>query len=122
MHPWIRAVAAALPLCLATLAASAMSFDNFTDKDGDVWIIAKGNIALGDDEKLHRFVAAMPPQTRIWAVVLESDGGNLAEAAKLSSTVRSSGLVTVVFSGKICASACFLVFASGKTRLASPDS
>jgi len=94
-----------------------MSFGSDTLKDASVVIVARGEINIGDDERLHRFVAGLPPNTSLVGITLSSPGGNYLEGVRLSTTIRNSRLITAVTPNSICASACFLMFAAGNTRM-----
>jgi hypothetical protein len=50
---------------------------------------------------------------------LNSPGGNLLVGLKLADAVRFVKVATNVAGSATCASACFLVYASGATKLAS---
>lgn len=106
--------------CLSTLIASdvrALDFDRIPLDDGGVIIGARGRIELGDDEKLHRFVAQFPASDKLVGIAIDSGGGSILEAEGLAQTVRNTGLATMVAGGNTCASACFLIFAAGKMRI-----
>lgn len=108
--------------CLAALAAppraGAMDFSLVQAKDGQ-FIRASGEIVDKDDEKLHRFVAALPPETNLLMFIMTSPGGNLREGVRLAETIRSSALDSGVIDQ--CASACFLMFAAGRTKYIIDD-
>jgi len=107
-------------LALGTVApVGAMEFAQKPLSDGSAFLVATGAIQTGDDEKLHSFVTAMPKSLKLVGIVLNSRGGNLAEGLCLASTIHNSALTTAVASEGLCASACFLMFAAGKHRLAS---
>jgi hypothetical protein len=50
---------------------------------------------------------------------LNSEGGNLLEGVKLADAIRFGKMSTNVGKNSTCASACFLMFASGSTKFAS---
>jgi hypothetical protein len=79
-------------------------------------IIGKGEIEIGDDEKLHRFVGGLSAKTVLNGIVLDSPGGNYSEGVKLATTIRNTGLTTGAVD--TCASACFLMFAAGTKKIA----
>jgi hypothetical protein len=111
-------------VALAMLAAApqpARAMDFFTVKtpDGRLLLVAEGEIKEGDDRRLHDFVAALPAQTRLFAIGLDSPGGNLREGVYLADSIHSTGLPTIVSSRGMCASACFLMFAAGSPRMAA---
>jgi hypothetical protein len=72
-------------VALAMLAAApqpARAMDFFTVKtpDGRLLLVAEGEIKEGDDRRLHDFVAALPAQTRLFAIGLDSPAGTCARA------------------------------------------
>src|SRR5689334_9175560 len=108
-------VAAAAAIAFGQSSADAMDFRlNPMDGTKQAVISAVGEIEPGDDEKLHRFVGALPASTVLVGIALNSPGGNLSEGVRLAATVRNSGLRTEAIG--TCASACFLVFAAGTTK------
>jgi len=79
------------------------------------WLLVDGHIGAGWAQKqIHRLVAAMPLQ----GVLLNSDGGRVAEALQLAQWIRQNKLATAVQEG--CASACVLAFAGGVDRYLGP--
>jgi hypothetical protein len=54
------------------------------------------------------------------SVQLNSPGGRLAEGAKLAAVIKTAKLATYVSVGEVCASACFLAFAAGTSKVAGP--
>jgi hypothetical protein len=54
-------------------------------------------------------------------VVLDSPGGSVVDALAIGSLIHDKGLATKVAAGSLCASSCPIVFASGKTRIASKN-
>ncbi len=100
--------------------AHAMDF-RYVATDGAAGVIvAAGQINLGDDERLHDYVARLHPGTTVVGMVLESPGGNLREGVYLATTIRNSRIATGVFDRAECASACFLMFAAGSHRTVGP--
>jgi hypothetical protein len=71
-----------------------------------------GGITFGVAQELERFLNAMA------AVRLNSAGGRVLEAQKMSDLIRSRNLATVV--AKDCLSACTIVFLGGKERFMLP--
>lgn len=62
-------------------------------------------------------------QSRSFSIMLDSPGGNVNEAIKLSKFLRSLGVATTVPLGKKCLSSCFYLYAAGNLRIAfSEDS
>ena len=52
-------------------------------------------------------------------MVLNSPGGNLAEALRMAALVRGLHLDTRIRDGGVCSSACFFIFVAGDRRLAA---
>ena len=114
-------VVAGIALMLAPSAGQAMNFtfNPLKDKPNQGVIIATGEIQLGDDEKLHGLVAALPGNTVLLGIALSSPGGNLGEGVRLATTIRNTGLATGAHG--TCASACFLMFAAGAKKFVFED-
>lgn len=85
----------------------------------------KGRIETGDVDRLDRLIrqegldkacyrAGYCPYSHV--LMLDSPGGNLAEAVRLYDLVQRYELLTVVGPKARCESACFLVFAAGFTK------
>lgn len=58
----------------------------------------------------------------VQTVVLDSPGGSVVDALAIGSLIHQEGLATKIAAGSLCASSCPIVFASGKTRIASERS
>jgi hypothetical protein len=81
-----------------------------------------GVIGNGDAERVRAALGEIRtdyPDATGGAVFLNSPGGSLAEAAVISS-LGASGIPIVVPKNALCASACFLIFASAANKFASP--
>ena len=111
-------VVASIALVLTSSAGQAMSFTfkPFEEKPNEGTITASGEIQPGDDEKLHALVAALPGNTVLTGILLNSPGGSLVEGVRMATTIRNTGLATGAV--KMCASACFLMFAAGTVKFA----
>jgi hypothetical protein len=75
-----------------------------------------GGITFGVTQELERFLNAM---AGVRSVRLNSTGGRILEAQKMSDAIRSRDLATVVAAD--CLSACTIVFLGGKERLMLPS-
>jgi len=75
-----------------------------------------GGITFGVAEEMESFLAAM--ENVRW-VRLNSIGGRILEAQKMSDLLKARGLITVV--NKDCLSACTVVFLGGKERWIGPN-
>ena len=75
-----------------------------------------GEIKSGDADRLIAFVKA---QTRSpGTLLLDSPGGSVAEAIRIAQVVKKLSLMVLVLPGRVCASACFFIFAAGTGRSA----
>ena len=113
-----------LILCLLLAwphAASAMRFAYRPAlvAGGPGLLSASGKVELGDEERLHDALHALPPGAKLAGLSLDSPGGDLEEGLRLAAAVHDERLQTVVEDGAKCASACFIVFAAGSRRFAS---
>ncbi len=114
MRRFLIACAAALAL---PQAAGAMDFRTVADPFGRFVIYATGPIGTGDADRLrHALGEAGGRQPHL---VMNSGGGLVHEAMRISRVVASAGVPVVV--GDLCASACFLVLAASPDRTASPS-
>ena len=57
----------------------------------------------------------------VQTVVLDSPGGSVVDALAIGRLIHEKGLATKVAAGSLCASSCPIVFASGRSRIASRD-
>ncbi len=71
-----------------------------------------GVIGPGSYRQFRRAVARSKPDL----IVLEGPGGILGEAIRIGDEIRRRGLTTLVDSHGFCASACAVVFLSGRTK------
>ena len=70
---------------------------------------------------LIRDMMVAAPSDHIMGFMLDSPGGQLAEGVKLATMIQAAQLPVVVGPGATCASACFLLFAAGSSRIVAPD-
>jgi hypothetical protein len=75
-----------------------------------------GGIKFGTAKELEGFLNAMP---ELKTVRLDSVGGRIGEAQKMSDLIKARGLSTLV--EKQCLSACTIVFLGGKDRIIQSD-
>jgi hypothetical protein len=109
--------------CVASLSvqSSAAAIKDVPGKHGVV-IQLSGMIVPGDADALLNSVRRLEDGGKsIETVQLNSNGGNLGEAARLAAVIQQQRLSTAVTSGAVCASACFLAFAAGQPKFASRD-
>jgi hypothetical protein len=95
--------------------SSGMDFSLLSPGDPKVVVSAVGEILPGDNDKLRRFVQALPANASFTGILLQSPGGNLSEGVRLASTIRDRRITTGV--ANMCASACFLMFAAGANKV-----
>jgi len=97
---------------------SSAEIKSIGDGDGRITIVITGKITPGDTDAFAAEVKQANDAKKIVAnVSLNSVGGNLLEGVKLAAAVRVGKISTNV--EKTCASACFLVFAAGSTKVAN---
>ena len=105
-------------LIIASFNATSVMSENFgnffTVKDNSL-IVLSGNLTM---RSATNFKNALASQQNTRAVVLESGGGTVASALEIAKIVQKKGLITFVPEGSYCASACSIIFFSGKQRLA----
>ena len=78
----------------------------------EVVLVMTGVIGPGSYQKFRRLVSRSKPDL----VVLDGPGGVLGEALRIGQEVRRRGLSTVVIDNSHCASACAVVFLSGRKK------
>lgn len=110
-------------LSLSFFAAQASEITPFINQEGGVNLAISGNIADGDGLVLSEIVKeiydmALP----IHFISLDSKGGSLEDAIKLSYVVRSTHASTFVAKGSSCLNECLLVFSGGKDRVLATGS
>lgn len=76
-----------------------------------------GGITFGAAKELRRFIDAMGS---LRVIHLNSHGGRISEAERMAQHIRAKGLNT--YAPRLCASACTIVFLSGKERFISDAS
>jgi len=75
-----------------------------------------GEIFKGDEFKFRDFLDSV--RAKAATVRLNSPGGNISASGEIGRQIREAGLTTLVDARRdICASACTVVFASGKQRV-----
>lgn len=102
-----------------TSNAFAAEFIKTNMEDGSVSITMRGEIVYGDSQKLANVLEdIIASNKKTGTLFLNSPGGRVNEGVMLSNVVRNYELPTIVMDGEQCASACFMVFAAGATKLA----
>ncbi len=87
---------------------------------GHSYIRLDGEIVPGDAERFVTFIRSHQSEfLQSSSLMLNSSGGSVQEALKLSSLIEESGLMVAVEQTDTCASACFMLFVSGSARLAA---
>ena len=79
-------------------------------------VMVRGALREGSAAKVQTILDAAPGATLL---VLDSNGGRIAEAQQLALVVQTRNLDTYV--ENLCASACTFVFLAGKNRAATPN-
>lgn len=104
-----------LVLVFAAKAASAQTFGSFTAYPKEGVILLNGAIEVDSPDS---FIKALEAVEDAKSVVLQSPGGVVAAALEIAKSIHDLDLVTVVEEGQYCASACSILFFSGKQRVA----
>jgi hypothetical protein len=113
-----------LPMALAGMLSHAAGAEFLAYRPNDngtprVIFIMNGSINLGDTHKLYKAAVPFIGEKLNRIMVLSSPGGRLMEAVEMARLVSVMGADTYV-SGN-CDSACFVVFAAGKTKYVEDD-
>jgi hypothetical protein len=120
-----RCVIAGMVVAMAVGAgtAHAMQFHAIPLSDpGKVVIEAMGEIVPGDAARLDSLAAGLPSTAnKVVALALDSPGGNVVEAEKIADAIWRNHVGVIVAAGGQCVSACFLLFAAGKSKVVAPD-
>ena len=110
-------------LCIAASAfpvsAKAMEFDTTRLDNNTVFIGASGLIETGDSERLMSvFLSLSHDGTNVLS--LNSAGGSVVASEALAATIRRVRAQVMVGGNSMCASACFILFASSPNRYYMP--
>jgi len=107
--------ATAMPRDLA-----AMQFEPLSS-DGDMGVVSgRGEIVQGDADRLRNALAVAPAVKRV-ALLLDSPGGSVREAAQMGRMIRDGTVTVVIPQNSKCVSACFLLLAGATRRFAATD-
>ena len=117
----LKALVAASALQLTAITTAAAMTFSAMPVDGGYVLLGTGNIVQGDRVRLVTAIDSVPNNLRTLALAVSSPGGDVFEAEKMATTIRSSGLPVWVMSRSVCASACFLLFAAAPKRVAAVD-
>ena len=92
---------AALATALISGSADAMTFGSIPVNNGDnshIVISMTGEIELGDYAKLINVFRTLPEDTVVVGLLLNSPGGNIAEALKITEAIKGQHVGTMVAS------------------------
>lgn len=103
------------PAVLLGSPSIAAEFSTFDLEKGVTAIVMSGEVVSGDAAKF-RQIAARHSRA---VLMLQSDGGALAEALDIGETVQRLSYGTAVINGFSCDSACALIWLAGKPRILS---
>lgn len=87
-------------------------------------ILIEGEIKTGDSKKIISLAKKNPERfakAALGGVILNSNGGNVDEAIKISGVLKDTLATTMAFSPYKCLSACFFIFAGSAIRYATPN-
>jgi Clp protease len=94
-----------------------MTVQSVATRTGAPVLLLQGRIVPGDSKRLR---AAFEADKRVTLLVLNSPGGSVLEAQEMAKSIRAFGAPVLVPGNAVCASACFMLFAAGRNRLAEP--
>jgi hypothetical protein len=77
----------------------------------------RGEIVRGDTAKLLQFLQTLPATAGIDAWAMNSQGGVVNEAVQMAKVILKTDAMTLLPDDATCASACFWLFAAGKSRM-----
>jgi len=107
------AILAVLSIAAPNSAESASTRSRSAGSNGDqVVLVMTGVIGPGSYRQFRRAVSRGKPDL----IVLDGPGGILDEAIMIGDEIRRRGLATLVDADGFCASACAVVFLSGRTK------
>lgn len=99
-------------LFLGSAAPGSAAKQSRTSNREQVILVISGVIGPGAYREFRRAISRAKPDY----ILLEGPGGMLGEALRIGQEVRRRGLSTLVAANGQCASACAVVFLSGRTR------
>jgi len=112
-----RAAGLALACCLIAAPARAMTIQRVpVTGSGGPALLLQGRIVPGDAARLAEALRGAKFST----VLLNSPGGSVLEARDMARAIRALRVPVVVPDRAVCASACFMLFAAGRDRVAEP--
>lgn len=112
MRNFMSGVAAASIVLLPVTPALAADVTPVDLGKGEMALFVTGDIVSGDAAKF-RAQASKYEQA---FVILESEGGSLADAIDIGETIHLKGFATGVFNGSDCNSSCALIWLAGSPR------
>jgi hypothetical protein len=120
MRNLLHAVAFASALTSGPVDAMTFGSVPITNDDNLRIIMSMtGKIELGDYNKFIDVFRNLPEDIIVVGILLNSPGGNIAEALKITEVIKGQHIGTMVAPDSRCASACFLIFAAGERKVAS---
>lgn len=97
--------------------ADAMTYSFTRQAGNDIVVSAAGEIEDDEGWKFGAFIQKFVPEgLAVKSVSLNSRGGDVSGAAALAYYIRTQGWSTTVPAGGVCASACVMLWASGRDK------
>jgi hypothetical protein len=115
----------AFATALISRSADAMTFKWFPTNNNDnsrIIISMTGQINRGDYTRFINVFKDLPEDTVVVGLLLNSPGGNMFDALKITEAIKGQHIGTMVASDSQCASACFLIFSAGESKVVSTRS
>jgi len=117
---WRLSMAAAGVLAaMIPVVGHGMEFNTVRIDSTTVLISASGRIASGDSERLMAAFISLP-RDGLNVLALNSAGGSVVASEALAAAIRRVGVRVFVDSNSMCASACFVLFASSPRKFYAP--
>lgn len=104
-----------LVLMFAATATNAQTFGSFTAFPKERVVLLNGAIKADSPDDFRKALRAVKDAK---SVVLRSPGGVVVAALEIADEINKLNLVTVIEEGQYCASACSIIFFSGRQRVA----
>lgn len=121
--PWLTAAIVCLSACitqqlLVATPASAMTVQTVPVAGREApALLLQGRVVPGDADRLRQALTG----ASFSALLLNSPGGSLLEAREMARAIRELRIPVVVPERAECASACFMLFAAARDKVAVPD-
>ncbi len=115
---WVKIVGAFAALLASSAPVSALQLQSDPGDEGKYVIVARGPIVAGDADRLRSFIVSNAAKGALLGFAFDSPGGSLLEGEAVANVVQTTGAVVLIPENATCASACFLILAAARVKLA----